>query len=82
MPLPTRAIPGPRNDRMAENVVDAGRSLLLSFSRTQESEADRVGMIVAARAGYDPRAAIGFWQRMKTHERQTNPRIHVDAPIA
>lgn len=37
----------------------------LPFSRLNESEADEIGMIYAARAGYDPRAAIGFWQRMK-----------------
>jgi predicted Zn-dependent protease len=43
----------------------AGSVLLLSFNRTQESEADRVGMILAAHAGYNPRAAIGFWERMQ-----------------
>jgi predicted Zn-dependent protease len=43
----------------------AGNMLLLNFSRTQESEADRVGLILAAHAGYDPRAAVGLWQRMR-----------------
>jgi predicted Zn-dependent protease len=43
----------------------AGSVLLMSFSRTQESEADRVGMILAAHAGYNPRAAVGFWERMQ-----------------
>jgi predicted Zn-dependent protease len=37
----------------------------LPFSRLNESEADEIGMIYAARAGYNPRAALEFWQRMK-----------------
>ena len=37
---------------------------VLAFSRTQESEADKLGVIFAAMAGYDPRKAIPFWQRM------------------
>jgi predicted Zn-dependent protease len=36
----------------------------LPHSRAQETEADRVGVELAARAGYDPRAAIGLWQKM------------------
>ena len=38
--------------------------VLLPYSRTQEYEADRVGLIMMAKAGYDPEAAVGFWQRM------------------
>ncbi|MEY2880686.1 MAG: hypothetical protein RLZZ15_3066 [Verrucomicrobiota bacterium] len=38
--------------------------ILLPHSRGNESEADRMGLIYAARAGYDPRAAIGFWKKM------------------
>lgn len=38
--------------------------ILLPFSRNQESEADHIGLILMAKAGYDPRAAIGFWERM------------------
>lgn len=42
----------------------------LPHSRAQESEADRIGLIYMARAGYDPEAAVGFWQRFGQHNRQ------------
>ena len=38
--------------------------ILLPYSRSQESEADYIGSILAAKAGYDPRAAITFWEKM------------------
>jgi predicted Zn-dependent protease len=41
-----------------------GDLLSLKFSRSDESEADLVGIDIAARAGYDPRAGITLWQKM------------------
>jgi len=38
--------------------------VLLPFSRLNESEADEIGLVYAARAGYDPRASIRFWEKM------------------
>ncbi|MBP8303776.1 MAG: M48 family metallopeptidase [Phycisphaerae bacterium] len=38
--------------------------LLLPYSRTHENEADRLGLIFMAMAGYDPQQAVAFWQRM------------------
>ncbi|MBI2438765.1 MAG: M48 family metallopeptidase [Lentisphaerae bacterium] len=40
---------------------------LLPYSRLQESEADFLGLIYMARAGYDPRQAIEFWKRMAAY---------------
>ncbi len=37
---------------------------ILPWSRRQETEADQYGLIFSAMAGYDPREAIAFWQRM------------------
>jgi predicted Zn-dependent protease len=37
---------------------------VLPYSRIHETEADRMGVELAGRAGYDPRAAIALWQKM------------------
>jgi Zn-dependent protease with chaperone function len=42
----------------------AGNMLTLKFSRDDESEADLVGLDLAARAGFDPRAGITLWKKM------------------
>ena len=46
---------------------------LLPFSRLQESEADHLGLIFMAMAGYDPREALSFWQRMGQHNGGQGP---------
>lgn len=44
---------------------------LLPYSRLQESEADEIGLTYAARAGYDPRASITFWEKMAAQSRES-----------
>jgi predicted Zn-dependent protease len=51
--------------RVAMQGYDLGTKLgiLLPYSRVQESEADRIGLILMAKAGYDPELAFQFWER-------------------
>ena len=57
------------------SVYGAGANLgfLLPYSRLHESEADRIGLTLMARAGYDPRQAIPFWERMSKQEGKSTP---------
>lgn len=56
----------PQQQRAVMAVMGAGTQygVLLPFSRDHESEADEVGLMLAAAACYDPREAIGLWERM------------------
>jgi predicted Zn-dependent protease len=47
----------------------------LPYSRTMESEADRIGMELAARAGFDPKAAISLWNKMQRHSGDRVPQF-------
>lgn len=53
---------------MAALGAGAAVGILLPYSRLHEAEADAMGLIFMADAGYDPRAALRFWQRMQVHQ--------------
>ncbi|MCX5892014.1 MAG: M48 family metallopeptidase [Deltaproteobacteria bacterium] len=76
---------------VAGQAISSGYSLgttygiLLPYSRAQELEADKIGLILMAKAGYDPALALDFWRRMMTKEdnklrppqfMSTHPRDH------
>jgi predicted Zn-dependent protease len=53
--------------------VGAEVGVLLPYSRTQESEADHLGLIFMAMAGYDPQKAVPFWERMASQAGNGKP---------
>jgi predicted Zn-dependent protease len=57
----------------------------LPYSREQESEADHIGLIYMARAGYDPKEAVAFWQRFSQYNAQqggnSTPTLLRDHPV-
>jgi predicted Zn-dependent protease len=59
---------------LGQTVTNYGAQLLtLQFSRSDESEADLVGMELAARAGFDPRAGVSLWQKMAVASKGAPP---------
>ena len=58
--------PGLTNQIFMQAVGYGSQIGMLKFSRTHESEADKIGLIFMAIAGYDPREAPKFWERMSS----------------
>lgn len=52
----------------------------LKYSRDHETEADRMGLIFAAMAGYDPNVAVSFWQRMAANSGGSTSELLSDHP--
>jgi predicted Zn-dependent protease len=58
----------PMTQQLFQTAYGAGAQygVILPFSRKHESEADKMGLVFMAMAGYDPHVAIEFWKRMST----------------
>ena len=61
---------------LGDSLLNMGGQLLtLTFSRQDESEADLVGMELAARAGYNPQAGVTLWQKMAAASKGAPPQF-------
>ncbi len=61
---------GARQGVMQAYGLGAQLGVLLPYSRVHELEADELGMLYMARAGYDPKEAIAFWERFAEYQRK------------
>jgi predicted Zn-dependent protease len=59
--------------QLSQTILDV--TFNLPHSRTDETEADRIGVELAARAGFDPRAAVSLWQKMGKLSASRPPQI-------
>jgi metalloendopeptidase OMA1, mitochondrial len=62
--------PGWTQAAMMAYGVGAQLGRQLPHSRAQETEADHIGLIYMARAGYNPRESIGFWERFMAYNEE------------
>lgn len=72
----------PDRQRMILGALGAGAQygVMMPFSRNHESEADHIGLLYMARAGFDPRESITFWKRMEQANRAQPPELLSDHP--
>lgn len=75
---------GSDNSEQVGQMAQQGGTLLfgLPFGRSQELEADRIGTIFMARAGYDPGAAVTLWQRMGASQGSNVPEFLSTHPVS
>jgi predicted Zn-dependent protease len=64
---------GTRGLWLAAYGAGAQLGLILPYSRSQEYEADKIGLLITTKAGYDPRAAVPFWRRMMAQDKDSPP---------
>jgi predicted Zn-dependent protease len=66
------AVGGGAYGAVAQQAYGLGSQLgvALPHSRSQEAEADHIGLLYMARAGYDPEAAVAFWQRFAEYNKR------------
>ncbi|MEX0323463.1 MAG: M48 family metallopeptidase [Puniceicoccaceae bacterium] len=62
-----------RNRVLAAYGIGTQVGIMLPYSRSHESQADRVGLLIAARSGYDPRASLSFWKKMSQANKKSLP---------
>jgi predicted Zn-dependent protease len=72
----------PEKQRSVMAALGAGAQygVMMPFSRNHESEADHIGLIYMARAGYDPHQSIAFWRRMEGSGGRQPPQLLSDHP--
>ena len=72
---------GSTTTQLAQLIAQKGLQFRsLKYSRDNESEADRMGLIFAAMAGYDPNVAVSFWQRMSQGSSSNQSDMFSDHP--
>lgn len=67
------ATPATRDRTLQLYGLGAQFGVMLPFSRSHESEADHIGLLLMAKAGYDPRSAPEFWKRMSAGSKGEKP---------
>ena len=67
--------PGVVRGVMTAYGLGANVGVLLPYGRLQESEADRIGILLMAQAGHDPREAVHLWERMAQQSRRQPPQF-------